>query len=681
MQVNCGHEWRFHFDTMHLKSQGSDTKGNVFSSAFVLDGMSWKLVLRFPWEDRIGSSLDVYLMSSDVDHVDAYFAVNIEFLHPLGRANNIKQGFRHLYTNDQPANVRDPLRASLSELQDRRNGLMHCDGSVRLHVKAVNLKPESLQQVPQTIDWQPPAANSGVSSLSKAPSAPDTSSLTIMARRAVKASLNVPRHIFQRQYLLYVPSRIKRDYWPCPAEAWTDFYTPAIMQQEIIWEAGNQWAYLNAAFKRFCALHWDYQHFKYPSDCGAAARWMYVTSKVEVADVGTVVPEARALWNKWNDTNASLGSLMAVPNHSQLGPGLEVTFTSQWPTQSQDLGAEGVLIEFLTMLEGGTYLMTSSVALYNQSLNIGTWGPFEQIQKWREFGRRGWLRPLSLSWLTDTSQAQIELWRNTLEACQHKFPYSEEFSHSCLEDCIHSPGGACLFRSSFGYNTTMLAGLAAMMVAWRWIMAGLSSSIPSLFEWHLEPSSDRRRLIQSLCTCHFVSLIVYTWAMQIVPVPWQRWAWGAWGLLVSSRQTSRTFTHIRAKSGKPPSTYASLLLVHHGLYVSCIVAGCDGLFFWLLSGIVAIAAVEGYLWSLSPIVKAAAWTFHVYRLWTALHLSATTALSYDASDDPHPDFGYIRSQMEVDIMSRCLPDILLLMTCMSSWKEAILDSVFMTRMD
>ncbi|KAK9866645.1 hypothetical protein WJX84_006040 [Apatococcus fuscideae] len=347
MQVNCGHEWRFHFDTMHLKSQGSDTKGNVFSSAFVLDGMSWKLVLRFPWEDRIGSSLDVYLMSSDVDHVDAYFAVNIEFLHPLGRANNIKQGFRHLYTNDQPANVR----------------------------------------------------------------------------------------------------------------------------------------------------------------------------------------------------------------------------------------------------------------------------------------------------------------------------------------------GACLFRSSFGYNTTMLAGLAAMMVAWRWIMAGLSSSIPSLFEWHLEPSSDRRRLIQSLCTCHFVSLIVYTWAMQIVPVPWQRWAWGAWGLLVSSRQTSRTFTHIRAKSGKPPSTYASLLLVHHGLYVSCIVAGCDGLFFWLLSGIVAIAAVEGYLWSLSPIVKAAAWTFHVYRLWTALHLSATTALSYDASDDPHPDFGYIRSQMEVDIMSRCLPDILLLMTCMSSWKEAILDSVFMTRMD
>ncbi|KAK9866646.1 hypothetical protein WJX84_006040 [Apatococcus fuscideae] len=298
MQVNCGHEWRFHFDTMHLKSQGSDTKGNVFSSAFVLDGMSWKLVLRFPWEDRIGSSLDVYLMSSDVDHVDAYFAVNIEFLHPLGRANNIKQGFRHLYTNDQPANVR----------------------------------------------------------------------------------------------------------------------------------------------------------------------------------------------------------------------------------------------------------------------------------------------------------------------------------------------GACLFRSSFGYNTTMLAGLAAMMVAWRWIMAGLSSSIPSLFEWHLEPSSDRS-------------------AMAALGM-------GSLGsACVQPADIQNFHTH-------PCEVWEASVNI-------CFSSACSP---WPVS-------VEGYLWSLSPIVKAAAWTFHVYRLWTALHLSATTALSYDASDDPHPDFGYIRSQMEVDIMSRCLPDILLLMTCMSSWKEAILDSVFMTRMD
>lgn len=96
-------------------------------------------------------------------------------------------------------------------------------------------------------------------------------------------------------------------------------------------------------------------------------------------------------------------------DHHELS-GKDVYFVSQ----QGDLAlpgrrAEDLIEEITWDIDQGVYLMSIDAGTSNHSWTVGTCGAFEQMQKWRELGRRGWLTSLPSTWQTDMAQVQIQL--------------------------------------------------------------------------------------------------------------------------------------------------------------------------------------------------------------------------------------------------------------------------------
>ena len=157
----------------------------------------------------------------------------------------------------------------------------------------------------------------------------------------------------------------------------------------------------------------------------------------------------------------ALDTTVCPSQHHDVPSGQEVCFVSDTRDSNRALpgrNAEARLRDIFWDLDQGMYLMSNNTMASNHSWTVGKWGPFEQLQKWREYGRRGWLQPLDSTWQTDMAQMQIQLWMHTMVACQHHSKHSESLSKSCQRNCIRRPGGACLFQKPHFYNSIFIAG-------------------------------------------------------------------------------------------------------------------------------------------------------------------------------------------------------------------------------
>ncbi|KAK9866643.1 hypothetical protein WJX84_004238 [Apatococcus fuscideae] len=174
----------------------------------------------------------------------------------------------------------------------------------------------------------------------------------------------------------------------------------------------------------------------------------------------------------------------------------------------------------------------------------------------------------------DSSQMQIELWLNTLSACQHDSEYSQELSDSCVKDCIRRPGGACLFQNQFIYNSITFTGLVALLV------------------------------------------------------------------------TLRNYFLITKRG----AMFASYLLLHRGVYLWFNMAGYQDMLSWLLALVVAVAALKDCV------------------------TAATTSSAVEEYADP---MSQLELQLDIDTLLPCIMDVFLALTFFTSWKHAVLDTVFL----
>ena len=360
--------------------------------------------------------------------------------------------FTHIFTTREPANGYAAF-AYFGALWDPSVGFLHHDGSVSIHVNIENLAPGRRQGALNALH-----TDLATASLSTVASPPKSPSLARMVQRAVTASLRIPKHIWQRQTLLHLLPPWQSDGTPpCPRNAFADFYDSTITRQGVTWQPGNTTAYRLASFVHACILHWRYQHFSSLYQCAVFVNWKYLNWRVEGTEEAAYDPAEYK--EVKTDIEEGIKRSLEPATYLPPAPGLEVYFESKWPDlASSDLLAEDILKDLHWDIDEGIYMMSVDVAASNDSLSVGGWGAFEQVQKWREYGRRGWLRPMPSSWLVDTSQLQIELWRNTLTACQTVRQYPTELYDTCVRGCLRRPGGPCLFRKPYVYDSTMLAG-------------------------------------------------------------------------------------------------------------------------------------------------------------------------------------------------------------------------------
>lgn len=293
-------------------------------------------------------------------------------------------------------------------------------------------------------------------SLSVRSSAPIAPSLARRAQRAVSSSLRIPYHVWQRQSLLPLPLPPAHTTQSCPPDAFISFYDPIIMQQGVVWRSHNSSEYSNAALFHSCLLHWEYQHFANLTDCSVFMILEFARRTLQTKiNVGLADSSLDPTYNKMQQLQEMLNIMYGQPALA----GNEVYFAShQGHHALPGRTAEDLVEEIVWDIDQGVYLMSVDTRASNASWTVGRWGAFEQIQKWREFGRRGWLTPLPSTWQTDMAQRQIELWLNTMVACQHHSRHSQAFTESCQHDCIRRPGGACLFQTPHLYNFSFVAG-------------------------------------------------------------------------------------------------------------------------------------------------------------------------------------------------------------------------------
>ncbi|KAK9832353.1 hypothetical protein WJX74_007502 [Apatococcus lobatus] len=282
-----------------------------------------------------------------------------------------------------------------------------------------------------------------------------------------------------------------------------------------------------------------------------------------------------------------------------------------------------------------------------------------------------WLKfPTDMKYNSDSVLAAY-LYCTNEEFDEANYAISVQMRHPSEPSDSINRGGACLFQNQFIYNSITFTGLVALLVTLRWILAGLSASVPGL-RCGFDPE---RMLDEELCSWHFLNFVAYAWCMQTVHVTWQRWAWGIWGVLASGPPTVDRNYFLITKRG---AMFASYLLLHRGVYLWFNMAGYQDMLSWLLALVVAVAALKDCLGFVGPIVESTAWLCHFGRMGVHLCMAGVTAATTSSAVEEYADpMSQLELQLDIDTLLPCIMDVFLALTFFTSWKHAVLDTVFL----